>query len=915
MPTDPDRISQKRIRAGGDVVAHQEIHNYGAAPQARDTLPARPDGFTGREADLQRLLEVLDPSVDSPGGGVVVSAVAGMGGVGKTALATVAGYVVRERNWFSLAVFHDLHGYSPEAAPTAAAQALESLLRALGVPAVHIPPTLDERAALYRSRLQEIAEERGAPVLVVADNAAEADQVEPLLPGRGGNRLLVTSRRHLALLQSVARVDLDVLSAPAAVELLRTALAHADPSDARADDDGGLTRVATGCGFLPLALRICAARLSRSPRLTPSRLADQLEDTARRLERLDLGDGRRAVRAAFDLSFRRLPPQQAGVFTLLALNPGPDLSTAAAAVLTGMGVGEVAEVLDDLTAAHLLTHDSSTGRWAMHDLLADYARHHLTELAESDPEVATVGQQTQDRLLEYYTATAEAANSYLSALPGDSASEDFADREEALAWLDAERANLLATVHTAQATSRTEIAIDLPLILAGYLHGRRYFDDSIAGLTIAQHAAQQFGDRHREASAWDHLGNNLLELRRLDDAIDAHTRARDLFAEVRDCRGEAHAWNNLGDDLRELRRFDDAIDAHTRARDLFAEVGDRLGEASTWNNLGNDLRELRRFDDAIDAHTRARDVAHQVGDRRQEAVTWNNLGLALRGLRRFDDAIDALTQARDVYREVGDRHREAVTWTNLGLVLRGLRRFDDAIHAHTRAGELYVETGDRLGEASAWNNLGAALLELRRFDDAIHVLTLARDVAHEAGDRHGEASVWNNLGNALLELRRFDDAIDAYRHFLVFCRKAGDRHREATAWNNLGSALVELRRFDDAIHAHTRASELYAETGDRHGEASAWNNLGLALRRLQRFDDAIHALTRARDLHAESRDLHREAMAGANLGSVLLRLWRFDDAIDALERSEALFAETRDTDSTEVVASLLKKAREETEHS
>lgn len=744
-------VSQKRNRAGRDVIANQEVHHhhYGEAPLALETLPPRPDGFTGRQTELEKVLDLLDPTSQSSCGGVVVSAVAGMGGVGKTTLATEAGHAALERGWFSAVLFLDLHGYSPGLTPLTAERALETLLRDLGVPEVHIPPTVDERAGLYRSRLQEIAAQRGAPVLVIADNAAEAHQIEPLLPGRGTHRLLVTSRVHLDLLRTVGRVDLDVLTEHAAVDLLKRVLANGSAAKRLLADPSGIARVAKGCGFLPLALRICAARLARSRRLTPTMMADQLEDSTRRLESLDLDDGRHAVRAAFDLSFDRLPTEQAKVFTLLALNPGPDFSTNAAAVLADTGADEVTEVLDELAAAHLLVHNLDTDRWAMHDLLADYARHRLDDDATGTTDTDAVT-AAQNRLLDYYLTSTQTAVRPMYTPPSDGP-EQIAQRFQLRAsatWLDAEHANLVGAVHAAYAVDRMDLSIDLGLSLGEFLRQRRHFDDGIAVSNIVRNAARQAGDRTAESRAWNNLAVMLLDLRRLDEAVDACVRARKLCEKVGDRRGEGLAWNNLGAALRESGRNGEAFDASKRALAIFQQLDEHREEARAWDSLGLALRSAKRIDEAIEAHTRAIGAFRQVGDVLGEASAQTNLGNALMQAEQPEPAIDAYIHARDLSARGEDSTGAATALSNLCVALRKTDRLDEAIEAGTRAREVFQHLGARHEEAGARANTGVALWFAGRPGEAIEALEWAATVLAETGDTHGASQITAALEEA-----------------------------------------------------------------------------------------------------------------------------------------------------------------------
>jgi len=358
------------IQATGDVDA--SFHLPAAAPVALAQLPLKAADFTGRDEDMAKLAGLLDPVGGAAA--VVVSAVTGLAGVGKTTLAVQAGHAAVRRGWFGGGVlFIDLHGYDQE--PVKPSQALDALLRALGVPAEHIPATVEERAALYRSAMAQITD----PVLVIADNASSDAQVKPLLPGTGCHRVLVTSRHTLAGL-GARLLDVTVLDDDAAIELLDTALRTARPDDDRVSgDQRAARRLARACGGLPLALQIIAALLNTDLPLSASDLADQLAVEAGRLERLRYDDGGGAgapsVAAAFEMSYRKLDETQAREFRLLAFNPGPGASTAAISVLADLPVSNARSVLADLARAHLVEAAPGTAdRWRMHDLVRIYGQ-------------------------------------------------------------------------------------------------------------------------------------------------------------------------------------------------------------------------------------------------------------------------------------------------------------------------------------------------------------------------------------------------------------------------------------------------------------------------------------------------------------------------------------------------------------
>ena len=348
------------VLQGRDVQATFQLP--AAAPLALGQLPPATPGFTGREDELAVLAGLLDPA--GTGGPVVVSAVAGLAGVGKTTLAVHAGHAALLQGWFGGGVlFVDLHGYDDQ--PVEPGQALDGLLRALGVPGEHIPPGTEQRAALYRSRLAWISE----PVLVVADNASSEAQVKLLLPGAGPHKVLVTSRHTLAGL-GARLVDVRTLDQADSVALLDAELRAARPEDVRITGEReAAIRLAGLCCGLPLALQITAALLKADPTLGTGDLAEELAVESERLERLAYDDGSghgaSSVRAAFDLSYRRLDGTLARLFRLLPVNPGPDVSTASAAALADLPIARVRRVLAGLARAHLVV--AAPGEWSLAD--------------------------------------------------------------------------------------------------------------------------------------------------------------------------------------------------------------------------------------------------------------------------------------------------------------------------------------------------------------------------------------------------------------------------------------------------------------------------------------------------------------------------------------------------------------------
>lgn len=656
-----DHIDLRGANVAGSVTAKAVYREHAPAPTALDALPARAVGFTGRGAELKGLLDALDPTACTSEGGngveaVLVAAVSGLGGIGKTALAVEAARVACEKGWFPGGVlFVNLHGYDDD--HVTADQALEALLTALGTEPEHIPNWADARAALYRSALAERGRERGA-VLILADNASSAEQVRPLLPGDVRHRLLVTSRNKLPQL-GARLMPLDELTPKEAHDLLDRVLRIADTSDGRvAQEREAAAELASHCGYLPLAIQIVAALLALDLDKPVAELAAELTEYGDRLVHLD--DGERSVRAAFDLSYRRLSPEQARLLRLLALAPGPEVTTEVVAVLVGTDTAPV-RVLSALSQAHLIERGSGRGRWRLHDLVRAFG----LGVVAGDAELREEGDAARGRVLDFYCEWAGAADDRLRWLPGKAEPERFLDRAQALAWLDGERAGLVAAVQWAGEERYARSARELAACLHEYLDWRRYFDDLITIERSVQEAAHSVGDRRSEADAWINLGRAMMAAGRATEAVDAFMRCGELFPTA-----------------------EDAIEALTLAHDPHQR------EANTLTDLGYSLWQAGRLEDAVDAFTRVVGVLQAAGDRHREGVAWNNLGSALCQAGRMEEAIDACGKSMQICGEFEDWYGTGVTLENLAFTYEENNR-----PAEARA--YYLQAADAFTRANA----------------------------------------------------------------------------------------------------------------------------------------------------------------------------------------------------------------------
>ncbi|MFF0011891.1 tetratricopeptide repeat protein [Streptomyces sp. NPDC005374] len=724
-------------------------------------LPLEAAGFTGRENELARLEKVLVVSEERPTT-VVVSAVSGTAGVGKTALAVHWAHRARDR-FPDGQLYVNLRGYDPER-PMTAPDALARFLTALGVHGQDIPLETDDRAARYRT---EVA---GRRMLIVLDNAATVEQVRPLLPGTGSCAVLVTSRDSLAGLvarEGAHRLDLDLLSADAARTLLRRLIgprAEAEP--------GAVDTLAAQCARLPLALRVAAELAAARPGTPLTDLTAELADHQRRLYLLDAdGDPRTAVVTVFSWSLRQLPADAARTFRQLGLHPGPDLDAHATAALTGSDLADARRDLHILARAHLVQHMDAT-RYGLHDLLRAYAAGLAT--AQDAPEAR---EAALDRLFDHYLAAAAAAmdrlhpaEAHLRPAPPRTTTPvpDLSDPDAARAWLDTERACLTAmSAHTA-AHGRPTHAIRLSQTLYRHLISGHHTD----GLTIHGHArdaARLIADPAGEARALLGIGTAHYQLARHEPARRHIEESLALFRKAGDPTGQARALVNLGLVDERLGNFLSAVEYLEQALVLHRSIDDRSGESIALKNLAHVEVQLGRYGQAADRLQESLTLLRRTGNRYLEAHALMDLGTVETRLSRLDPAADHLEQALTLIHEVGDSYGEAGALHGLGVVRSRCDRHAEAVQCHRQALALYRQNGDRYGEARALNGLGEAARAGGRPTDAVthhtDALTIAEDIGNPGEQAHahgGLAEAHHTLADAVLAVHHYERALALY---------------------------------------------------------------------------------------------------------------------------------------------------------
>jgi tetratricopeptide (TPR) repeat protein len=653
----------------------------GATPVPRQ-LPADLTHFTGRGAQVDELGRSMSA------GEAAIATVTGSAGVGKTALAVHWAHRVRHR-FPDGDLYVDLHGYA-SIPPVSATDALDACLRALDVPPDKIPRTEDARTGLFRSLLN------GRRMLIVLDNAATAEQVRPLLPGTPDCAVVVTSRSTLAGLtvgHGARVIGVGSLPEADAVTLLGKVIGAARV----AAEPEAAARVAWWCGHLPLALRIAAERIGRAPEATLTDLAAELANTRTRLDVLATDDETTTVRAVFSWSYRALPDDVARAFRLLGLHAGPDVGTPAAAALLGVSTEDAHRLLGTLAGVHLVER-TGRDRYRLHDLLRLYAAERATEEPEENRARAV------DRVLTWYVRSAHAADHalgprerhrvQLGPCPAPCAPMSFTGHEHAMAWCEAERANLVAAVHQAAGADPPHPAAwQVPSVLWWFFYLRKHTADWITTSRRGLAAAQRLGDRDAESRTWNVLGSAYGDLRRHDHALDCYRHALDLRAESDDPCRRGIVLHNLGITCLELGRFDEAL-AHLRlALELRRSIGDRYGEGSTLSALGDTHRHLGQLAAAALCLHRALALRRESGNTYGQASTLHNLGDTYLAAGRYDRAFGYLQRALELCAELDNPHGTATVLFSLGTGQALAGRPDLARHSLVRALAVFTQLG------------------------------------------------------------------------------------------------------------------------------------------------------------------------------------------------------------------------------
>lgn len=739
-------------------VVRQEVNQQGSTPvTAHRQLPPDISDFSGRQGELRDLSDHLSPE---PSTAAPVLSIVGMAGVGKTRLAVHFAYqLVLSGRYEHLQLYVDLRGHADEP-PADPSGVLAGFLRLLGVPADQVPHTRDDRAALYRDRLQ------GRNVMVVLDNADNEYQVEPLLPSAPTNLVLITSRRSLAV-DGAYQVSLEPFSPAEATELLSRIVG----GDRVASAPEQARRLVELCGRLPLAVALAARRLRSRGKWTVQDLADRLAEASDRIDVLTAGT--RRLRTVFDLSYQALDAEARSVFRLLGAHPGEDFTAESVAAMTDRPMVDTRRLMEHLVDEHLVTM-VSRDRYRLHDLLREYAR---AVLADDEPETSRESAVT--RVLDHYLRTTTLAT---HALQPHRWAVDIAgtrcrdqpvalwSREQAKSWLDAERTNLVLAICAAAESGRSAHAWQLTYELRIYLALYGGIHDWVCTHEVTLQATLAAGDLVGEAVTRTHLGGGYLLQGRGDQARPHLDRALELHRAAGDwvLKAATLAW--LSRVCHRLGHYDDALEHARRAVELCAER-DPYNESLLHEHIGLVLVTLGRLDEAMASYQRRLSLSELTDGEPGQSVVLTNIGDVHRRLGEYDEALSWLDRALAIALDLGAPSQEAYVYHRLGVAYREAGRPEDAISALERS----------LGIARSFN---AMVTE--------EELLVDLGMAHEAaGDRETALSM---VGQSLSR-----------------AAAAGNRYEQARAHQAL--ACLHEREGDEAARHSREARTLIAELG------------------------------------------------------------------------------------------------------
>ncbi|WP_410600793.1 tetratricopeptide repeat protein [Amycolatopsis sp. lyj-90] len=735
-------LHQRMLRGDPELELLADRHSApGTGAIKPCVLPHDIADFTGRSAEIDRLLAAEGSTDDTA---LVITAVDGMAGVGKTTVAVRVAHQLADQ-YPDGQLFIDLHGYTPGEHPLETGAALDQLLRSLGLPPEQVPHDVESKVARWRS---ELADRR---MIIVLDNAANAAQVRALLPGSPSGQAIITSRRSLSTLEGVTPVPLEPMPEDEAIELFRR-IAGQKRVDREPDR---LREVVAQCGRLPLAIRIAASRLRHRPMWTIEYLSSRLANERRRLNELSTAD--RSVRAAFTVSYRHLPGRQRRLYRLLGLHPGSDFDSGAAATLLNAPSQDVEALLEELLDVHLLTQHKP-GRYHFHDLV----RQHAQDVAEEE-EPPDERRSAIERLTTHYVELATSAEKVLG---------------QAKSLLAAEHRNLVAIASSAFAAGLLDQARLLPLTVGPLLLRNGYLDDALDIYEHGLEAARRAGNRAAEATLRSNLGVAQLGIGCYDEAESGLREALAITRELGDPDGEASALRHIGTVYIRLGRYDAAIATLQTALGALSESAAPFDRASVLANLGVALTKAGRYDEAAEYHLGALGMISGRDNHYAEAMGLINVGWTNTLIGDLAVARRYLLDALSLTRRIGAKEAEARSLYILADCLRRNGDTDEALELGREALVIARAIRDQDVESQALNVLGEVHEGASDLEAAVECFRHALRLIKESGQTYKAAQSYRGLGRIAVAQGDEVEALSHWQRALAIATDANLPERE-----------------------------------------------------------------------------------------------------------------------------------------
>jgi tetratricopeptide (TPR) repeat protein len=757
------------------------------------TLPQEMVGFVGRDEELSLLIQ---PPGDSPR----IRVIEGMAGVGKTALAIHAARTAAA-HYPDGTFYLNFQTHDPGLPSLDAAEALHRLLRMLTAPATQIPDAIGERAGLLRAQLSR------RRAIVILDDAAGPDQIQPLLPSSGQSLILITTRRTLSGLPGTHTLTLDVLPVTDAVTLFRQV-----SGQARAPDEDAAEMTVELCGRLPLAIQLAAGRLAHE---YPPRLAELVEELAR-APALASGTASPQVMSAFEVSYRSLQPDHRQFFRRLGTSPCASVSLQAAAALGGVTEAEAQRALAALLDHHLLARTPG-GQFQFHGLIREYAA-----LCATQEDTAPDRRRAVSRLLDYYLSATDQADRVLHPFRRrmpvpvsgrTSASPALATMDGAADWLEAEWRSILEAAQYAGRHEWKQKCADLTHVLGGFLEVRAYWDEAIAAYTLAVQAGRDLVDPARVARASLELSEVSQQIGRHDAALPLAEEAVEIYRSLGNRRGEAEALDKVGLAHQRAGRSRDSLAYFTEARTLYGRAEDPHGVADTLTHSGIASWQLGRCREAMDILREALLLYQAAGDRRGEAKTLNNLGRMQLNFGYHRSALDGYQKALEIFREIGVAQSEAILYHNIGALYNYKGSYDKALAAYRRALAIYQKIGDLPNEADVLNDIGTIFQSTEDYDEALICHEKAKEIAKEIGNVRQQVTALRGIAGVRRGCGQYGEAFDLYHTALKLAREIGDPYEEAKILEGIAETTLSTLRPDAARIVFRQALDIFERLG------------------------------------------------------------------------------------------------------